>query len=257
MADVSWSIADISWNRLAHAINFYRDKGYTYTAVPWAVPSDVMDGTIPPSTKRYKTLGGELVGSGEQSFMQMLEQGADLYKAVCCTPCFRAEPVHDEFHLPYFMKVELIIVNGTQEDLADTIEHAILFLRRDGVPSRMVDMGDGTFDLVGDQSGIELGSFGIREWRTHKWVYGTGLAEPRTSQVKNAESRLANQPFRDVLQHLHGKSYTYNELLGELRGVWAQNAANFRNFPVPDMYEMMWKLGMLTHTEGKLVVKVY
>lgn len=31
--------------------------------------------------------------------------------------------------------------------------------------------------------GIELGSYGIREHKYLKWVYGTGLAEPRFSNV--------------------------------------------------------------------------
>jgi hypothetical protein len=32
-------------------------------------------------------------------------------------------------------------------------------------------------------NGIEVGSYGIREFEGFKWVYGTGAAEPRLSQA--------------------------------------------------------------------------
>jgi len=34
-----------------------------------------------------------------------------------------------------------------------------------------------------DYNGVELGSYGIRECKFLKWIYGTGCAEPRLSQV--------------------------------------------------------------------------
>lgn len=41
-----------------------------------------------------------------------------------------------------------------------------------------VDYG---YDLL--LSGIEVGSYGFREYKNNKWIYGTGLAEPRFSQA--------------------------------------------------------------------------
>jgi hypothetical protein len=42
-------------------------------------------------------------------------------------------------------------------------------------------MNNGSFDLI--CKGIELGSYGIRKYNNHKWIYATGVAEPRLSQV--------------------------------------------------------------------------
>jgi hypothetical protein len=39
------------------------------------------------------------------------------------------------------------------------------------------------FDL--EVSGIEIGSYGIRSCEYLKWIYGTGLAEPRMTFIKN------------------------------------------------------------------------
>jgi len=39
-------------------------------------------------------------------------------------------------------------------------------------------------DIVTVNSNIELGSYGIGSYENYKWVYGTGLAEPRLSQAK-------------------------------------------------------------------------
>lgn len=35
------------------------------------------------------------------------------------------------------------------------------------------------------RANLELGSYGIGSYKDYKWVYGTGLAEPRLSQAKN------------------------------------------------------------------------
>jgi hypothetical protein len=48
---------------------------------------------------------------------------------------------------------------------------------------KVVKLEDYLYDIVEAKTGIELGSYGIREHDNLKWVFGTGLAEPRLSKV--------------------------------------------------------------------------
>jgi hypothetical protein len=142
-----------------------------------------------------------LVGSAEQSFIQMMLDG-DLkpgcYMAV--TPCWRDDEL-DELHQRYFMKVELIDYMPYDSFLASPYmacmaEH--FFNKIMGIEAKYAWIQDGQRteefpnDLIGEQcdivhDGIELGSYGIRgfefDGRKHIWVYGTGCAEPRLSYV--------------------------------------------------------------------------
>ena len=40
-----------------------------------------------------------------------------------------------------------------------------------------------TYDIVDLKNGIELGSYGIRQFKDYKWIFATGLAEPRFSKI--------------------------------------------------------------------------
>lgn len=46
-----------------------------------------------------------------------------------------------------------------------------------------VEIDEFSYDL--EINNIEVGSYGIRQYKNLFWVYGTGLAEPRFSQAIN------------------------------------------------------------------------
>ena len=151
----------------------------------------------------YVNQGQELcpVASAEQSFLQLkLDNPSFDGKCVAITPCFRNEPVLDDLHQPYFMKVELINWDNTErEDMDKMIADARLLFEQelwvDVVPNTDPDpIGIVAYDIVTTHTGIELGSYGIREApKVGRWLYGTGLAEPRYSYAIEEEA-----PFRAV-----------------------------------------------------------
>jgi hypothetical protein len=179
----------INYSYLVDAIEYYKHLGYSIVEVPWVVSPEADLATKPAGVRLFETFAGCLVASGEQSFVQLMLDGKmPLGKSVCITPCFRDEPVLDDIHRQYFMKVELI--DYMPQDLTlskiSMLYHAMLFF------SRYVDVKcvpvfcEGTdqmlcTDIVGH--GLELGSYGYREFKGHSWVYGTGCAEPRLSQA--------------------------------------------------------------------------
>jgi hypothetical protein len=171
----------INWGRLAHALEYYEEAGYTRLEVPWIVGHPAYDAMRPEASLPFVTLGGYLVASAEQSFFQELMAGRHIDRAVTLTPCFRHE-VYDSLHLPYFMKVELIEAGDTSGRWLDwMIETAIqLFEHYIGVEVVLTPIG---FDLVAKGTLIELGSYGRRRFGPYQWLYGTGLAEPRLSQA--------------------------------------------------------------------------
>lgn len=172
----------VDLHRLAAAEVHYEAAGYVPVAVPWVVPDRAYRATLPPEATPYATLGGNLVASGEQSFLEMLLDGQQLGMRQCTTPCFRDE-VHDELHDPYFMKLELIRTDDTSAAaLERMVQDAAAFFAR-YVTVAVADIGDGSFDLVDARFGIELGSYGRRSRDGLTWLYGTGLAEPRLTRV--------------------------------------------------------------------------
>jgi hypothetical protein len=179
---------EITWGYFASAQEYYTALGYTYTEVPWVVPVSVVRATnVRHSVREWTTPNGALVGSAEQSFVHMALQG-DLplhgqYFAI--TPCFRVEPFIDEQHHSHFMKCELFMPVTVADDcdIRDVAEDALAFFQG-------LAHGVGTPEIVRTRegldimlNGIELGSYGYGEvpGTEVKWVYGTGLAEPRLS----------------------------------------------------------------------------
>ncbi len=175
---------------LAFAETFYQSRGYQKIGVPWAVDHDVLQITLPPGKKGADLLDKKLVGSAEQSYLQLLkEKKISPGKYVATTPCFR-DDILDEIHQHYFMKTELIHFNVDnkldENDLQEMITHAQEFF---GfflpVKTQQTDLG---YDIVDEKGGIELGSYGIRHHQFSQdhqiqWVYGTGIALPRLTQV--------------------------------------------------------------------------
>jgi hypothetical protein len=181
----------INYKQITHAIIHYEKQGYEYIDVPWAVSKEAIDVTMPPQGG-YFFLGNmidkSLVGSAEQSYIQMMLDGTingTGKKYVTATPCFRAERNITEITKPYFFKVELINYNPGNPDraLSFMVEWDVLtfYQKYFGYIRIQKVKTDEGFDIIDTKLNIELGSYGIREYKGHKWLYGTGLAEPRFS----------------------------------------------------------------------------
>jgi hypothetical protein len=170
--------------RLATAEKYYREAGYTPVETPWIIGPEGYFATAPKDKDMvpFVTLGGYLVASGEQGFLQLMLGGRDPGRAYTTTPCFRHER-YDDLHQPYFMKVELIDTHDvTEAGLARVLGDARTLFEQ-FIETRVEAIGDGSYDIVAADTGIELGSYGIREKFGLRWVYGTGLAEPRLAMA--------------------------------------------------------------------------
>ena len=177
----------IDYRRIAYSVDFYKKYGFEEFEVPWFVAKEIVDITIPKGNIAFSVSQEQwLVGSAEQSFLQLAKEGvlpSGKYQAV--TPCFRNEK-EDSLHFKYFMKNELIFVNPSQKmediELERIIYCAVKFFKSIGLQPNVIETKIG-FDV--EHKGIELGSYGIRECKYMKWIYGTGCAEPRTSIAKS------------------------------------------------------------------------
>lgn len=173
----------IDYDKISQAMEYYQSWGYTYLDAPWLVSERAMSTTAPVEARLFSTFLGHLVASGEQSFIEMWLNG-DLPEGrfLCATPCFRDEPVVDELRRNYFFKVELIHVNPGS-DVTGAIDRMIREAEgffNNFAPTKRVPTELGT-DL--EIAGVEVGSYGFRQYHDLHWVYGTGCAEPRLSQA--------------------------------------------------------------------------
>lgn len=180
----------INYRRAAKAIKRYQKLGYTYVDTPWLVSDEAIAATLPPGKHGFE-LGhptlkpGKLVGSAEQGFIQlMLDNAIRPGNYVSAGPCFRDEEVVDQTHQYAFFKVELITIQSstgtrlTDSDaryMASEVEDVLYEMY--GFGAHVVKTPDG-WDI--EVEGVEVGSYGVREYNGHRWVYGTGLALPRT-----------------------------------------------------------------------------
>lgn len=176
----------IDYRKIAKALDHYSAGGYSFIDVPWFVSRQAMQVTAPPNLRFCTSFLGDLVASGEQSFIQLWMDGKiGKGKWHCVTPCFRDEPNLNEFRLNYFMKVELIEVdpNDVSKSIKDHIEYALDFFELHScIKTCVIDTEIGKDIISAD--GIELGSYGEREHEGFRWTYGTGVAEPRLSYAE-------------------------------------------------------------------------
>ena len=189
----------IDYRKIATAVEYYGECGYKYMEVPWIISNKSMMITAPPEARLFSTFAGELVASGEQSFLEIrpLLQLADGFPALfqCVTPCFRDEANPDDLHLQYFIKNELIAVCHPTHDhsivpwaaINYMIVNATFFFKKYANYSdiKVIDAPQENSIVNKDITvkGIEVGSYGYRYHEDFCWVYGTGCAEPRLSQV--------------------------------------------------------------------------
>lgn len=199
------SPAEIRWDLIASAREWYSRCGYHYVEAPWIVTEEAIKATLPPGKFGY-SLGhpnyspGFLVGSAEQSFLQMiLEDRLPAGKYFAMGPCFRDDEV-DELHSKSFFKVELIEVIKDKQSFGDVDDDSIYSLMMTckrffedfcGHPLTVVPTSQTSYDL--ELAGIEVGSYGLRRYAGHKWIYGTGLALPRL----NIAAAKCGTPIRD------------------------------------------------------------
>ena len=174
----------IDYHLVSKAINFYETLGYNYIEAPWIVKPEALNVTLP--SHKYGICAwhptmdlGYLVGSAEQAFIQMMIEGKLQDGKYCAAgPCFRDDE-EDELHFVTFFKVELINVgSNSKKDLDDMIYEARCFMSRGNSTLEYTEDG---IDLM--INGIEVGSYGCREYKDYKWIYGTGLALPRFNKA--------------------------------------------------------------------------
>ena len=171
----------ISWDRIGRAVEFYKALGYKYVEAPWVVDEDCARVTHPNGELSRSTHPpGVLVGSAEQALLSLREDlSLPAGRIVACTPCFRAGE-EGAYNLPYFMKVELWYWGPAGPKDAELLRDARSFLEAEGASPREVKTPEGVDLYVGE---LEVGSYGVRNNKTHAWSYGTGVAEPRLSQA--------------------------------------------------------------------------
>lgn len=183
----------IDYKLIADSIDYYESKGFSRVESPWTVTKEVSAITKPEERIDFELVhnGKVLVASGEQSFLYLyLKDFLPKGKFQTTTPCFRYE-AFDFLHTKYFMKNELIITdNVTTDELNKLVDTSFEFFAKylDRKQLSIVETEDG-FDINFKE--YELGSYGIRECEFLKWIYGTGLAEPRFSKIVNLENGLS------------------------------------------------------------------
>jgi hypothetical protein len=201
-------VGSTQYNRLFRAMEYYEELGFRPIDVPWTASKEVIDITRPAwageETLQYSA--GNIqhcpVASAEQSFLQLqldaIRTGTRIHGSfVGITPCFRNEPTLGELHQAYFMKVELISWDRTDHQaLQEMLDCAKDFFDRwidvDVIDNTDPDpIGEIAIDIIAKHTGIELGSYGIRNHPSvGRWLYGTGLAEPRLTVALDAEGEI-------------------------------------------------------------------
>lgn len=179
----------INYGLISKSQDYYGRLGYEKLEVPCLVEEDYINATFSTYMEYpYKIKDGRcLVGSAEQSFIKLMIEENLIGKYQAVTPCFRADEI-DELHQEYFIKNELFIRLERDEEYELILEIMLKDASRffNCISSSKCDIiqtDKDSFDI--NINGIEVGSYGIRTLFTngkeYKWIYGTGLAEPRFS----------------------------------------------------------------------------
>lgn len=176
----------IDYRLIAESIEYYEQGGFIRIESPWTVSDAIAALTRPKEKEAYKIEHTKkcLVGSGEQSFLYLYNKGfLPRGKFQTVTPCFRDDQF-STIHTKYFLKNELIVTDEVNVDvLFKTVVLCENFLKTILGPAVYHIKTSEGYDVM--YEGIELGSYGIRNVGFLKYIYATGLAEPRTSYCKN------------------------------------------------------------------------
>lgn len=175
----------INYNLIDQSIQFYQKNHFDRIESPWTVSVEIDDLTRPKDKIPFelKHNNKRLVASGEQSFLYLyLKDFLPKGQFQTITPCFRYEEF-DFLHTKYFIKNELIKTDKVDDyECEKMIDMAFNFFSSYFEKSKLsITKADTGFDI--EVNGYELGSYGIRESKFLKWIYGTGCAEPRLSKL--------------------------------------------------------------------------
>ncbi len=206
-------MSQINYECLALAQACYDRHKFSRIEVPWWATRDIVNLTKPPHLPDDNIYHIEkndkyLLASGEQGFMYLMNKGQlapGAYQTI--TPCFRNDQ-YDELHCKQFMKLELISVLHKDSNIDDINLHLTGIISSakytmqelakvlTGKDQNILQIGTHTDDptaitgtltydlaIVHDNQIVELGSYGARQAIFGKWIYGTGIAEPRFSKV--------------------------------------------------------------------------
>lgn len=173
----------INYSIISDSIEYYEKFGFSRIETPWLVSDKIENITRPQGAISFevKHNGKCLVASGEQSFLYQYVKGflpKGQYQTV--TPCFRYEEF-DFLHSKYFIKNELIKTDIVNEEELDKIVEIALNFYQKYIPEAYVKKTSIGYDI--EIGGYELGSYGIRNCEFLKWIYATGVAEPRLSKL--------------------------------------------------------------------------
>lgn len=177
----------IDWQLLSQANSFYKNYGFIQVETPFAIPNYYHSFTKPHNNQSFvldkdmfSNEPHELVGSAEQGFIYLLLN--DLIsnnKLQSITPCFRFDD-YDQFHQPWFLKLELFHLSENIDDLFDLISLSKKFFETHTLsPVNIINTGENMYYL--EINNIEIGSYGFRHINNLTFIYGTGLALPRFS----------------------------------------------------------------------------
>ena len=191
----------MEYNLIDYSLFFYRNNGFNYVESPWVVDHDISEITKPKEKKDYYIHEQCLVGSGEQSLLQLIKNGSisKYGKYVTTTPCFRDDDI-DELHRRYFLKTELMIygdlndLKGKYQELINLCKTFFEKFTSVIIENKSLNIPDTYYDDIIDlKTGIELGSYGITTKTINgiiiSWIYGTGCAMPRLGQVVNKNKK--------------------------------------------------------------------
>src|SRR5690606_31703766 len=105
-------------------------RGYKRVDLPWHANLAAIKSTLDDVGRAFELSEvGLLIGSAEQAFVQAMMNGTlGVGRFVALTPCFRNEPVFDEVHQPYFMKVELFDTNVNRGRSLEIAHEAQMFM---------------------------------------------------------------------------------------------------------------------------------
>lgn len=176
----------IDYELISKSITYYDKHGFQRVEAPWAVSQAIDDITRPKDAIPFqlKHNNKRLVASGEQSFLYLyLKNFLPRGQFQTVTPCFRYE-AFDFLHSKYFIKNELIktdIVNAHELDKIVEVSWNFFVKLFDNDRKLEIKTTEIGYDIEID--GKELGSYGIRSCEFLDWIYATGCAEPRTSNL--------------------------------------------------------------------------
>lgn len=181
--------SNISTLLIQDGLNYYSRIGYQMVNVPIVIDKDISARTKPEFVQDLHHNEKVYIGSAEQGLLQLNKNGFlnknGNYMAI--TPCFRNETVLDESHFLIFLKIELMIITDTPEiELKNMINDALSFFKFYKKDIECIKLGKNEFDIIVNNT--EIGSYGIRNLnKDKKYVYGTGLAEPRFSYALSVD----------------------------------------------------------------------